>query len=263
MKCVILGIIAYSLLLVGCYDRNSDGNISPLTEQANIKIGTITDMASATTAHTITSDMVCVGRISTSDKEGNFYRSIFIEDETGGLEVLLGIYDIVSQYPVGLEVALRLRDCAIMKVGGVTQVGLPPRSFDSSPRDFEAQVIIDKHLTRGISIAPIEPLECNISSLSTSLCGRLIRIENLQYIAEATNDTEPTMVGYTRFEDSEGCAIYCNISKYADFADTTPPTELVSIQGILFHEDIGSNRGLQFVIKPSLKDDIQMSDSSH
>ena len=264
MKCVILGIMAFSLLLVGCYDRSNEGEIDPFAEQANTKIGTLTDMASATSAHTVTSNIICVGRITTSDKEGHFYRSMFVEDATGGVEVLLGIYDIASQYPVGLEVALHLQDCAVMKVGGVTQVGLPPRSFDSAPRDLESQVVIDKHIARGSNISPIEPLQRDAASLSTSLCGRLIRIENLQHIAEiTTEEIEPTMVGYTRFEDGEGSAIYCHISQYADFASIAPPTEIVSIQGILYHEDIGSNRGVQFVIKPSSKDDIQVVDSNN
>ena len=44
--------------------------------------------------HTISSDIVCVGRVTSSDSEGNFYRSMFVEDSTAAVEILLGTYNI-------------------------------------------------------------------------------------------------------------------------------------------------------------------------
>ncbi len=257
MRGNILGLILVLLLFGGCYDRSGYGDNGSFGVVPNTSIATLASVASTTSCHTINSDMVCVGRVTTSDREGNFYRTMFVEDETGAAEVLLGIYDIATQYPEGVEVALRLRGCAIRKESGVVQIGLPPYSYDTKPREFESQVIIDSHIVRGVSVAPLEPRHTDIASLSTVGCGRLVRVEGLHYVPDENLDTEPQMVGYSRFVDSEERELYCYISEYADFADIAVPTTEVTLQGVLLYENVGGDRGVQYVIKPSRAEDVE------
>lgn len=257
MRGNILGLILALLLFGGCYDRSGYGDNGSFGVVPNTSIATLASVASTTSCHTINSDMVCVGRVTTSDREGNFYRTMFVEDETGAAEVLLGIYDIATQYPEGVEVALRLRGCAIRKESGVVQIGLPPYSYDTKPREFESQVIIDSHIVRGVSVAPLEPRHTDIASLSTVGCGRLVRVEGLHYVPDENLDTEPQMVGYSRFVDSEESELYCYISEYADFADIAVPTTEVTLQGVLLYENVGGDRGVQYVIKPSRAEDVE------
>ena len=262
MKCVILAIMTLSLLLGGCYDNHDCGAEESFAGGETTSISRLYDIASATSCHTITSDMVCVGRVTTSDREGNFYRTMFVEDATGGVEVLVGIYDIASQYPEGLEVALHLKDCAIMKRNGVVVAGLPPQSYDNSPREFESQVVIDSHIVRGNSVEPIVPMLTDVATLSVEKCGCSVRIENLRYVPSDTTIEEPRLVGYCRFEDSEGRAVFCYISEYADFANIVAPTTEVALQGILLYENVGGGNGQQFVLKPSCEDDIKVLSSA-
>lgn len=254
MKRLFAAILLFLSAAVGCYDSHKAPLLEEVTMQANCAIGQLRQLCSSGCYNVVT-DIVCIGRVVSSDKEGNFYRSVVVEDESGGVEIKLGTYNIESQYPVGLMVTLCLNGTAIMVEDGVVKMGLPPQSFDTAPREMEAQSVINKHLIRGSSIEDISPMVCDIASLSLSLCGRFVRVENLLYSPlEGYEEKE-----YYLFMDSSGRSICSHISSYADFANFDIPTSKLSIQGILYYENVGMGIGKQFVIKPRLKDDISNS----
>ena len=247
------GVILTALFLFcGCYDNHNEPPTEPFSMRANAKVEAVRQLCS-NGCYNIVSDIVCVGNVTSSDRDGNFYRSVFIEDETGAIEIKLGIYNIAAQYPVGLMVALRLKGCAVMLDNGILQVGLPPQSFDTAPREFEAQEVIDQHIIRSNSIEEITPLVLDIPSLHTSLCGRFVRISGLYYVPLADSEGNSE---YYRFIDNEERIILAYISPYADFSAIALPTTTTTIQGILCHESVGGGMGRQFVIKPRFADDI-------
>lgn len=239
------------LLLGGCYDSHSTSPTRPFAEHANIEIGGLRRLCESGYCN-ISSDMVCVGRITSSDREGNFYRSMVVEDVTGAVEVRLGTYNIASQYPVGTIVALRLKGTAIMVEDGVVQVGLPPQSFDNEPREFEAQEIIDRHIVRDTSREEVEPMLSAIQSIDVTHCGRFVRVEGVQHTPFVDSEEDE----YYRFTDIVGNQIFVEISEHSDFATLDLPSVATSIQGILYHKTIGGDVELQFVIKPRFADDI-------
>jgi hypothetical protein len=149
-----------------------------------------------------------------------------------------------------------------MHENGVMQVGLPPQSFDSAPREMEAQEVIDKHIIRSNSVEPTTPLSCHINSLNHSLCGRFIRIDNRHHSPLPDREECTTLSGYHRFTDIENNAIFSYISPYADFANKEIPTSGISLQGILYYETVGMGIGGQYVIKPRFEDDISISDDT-
>ena len=247
-------LILFLLFAGGCYDRHDNPSTEEFQAFADCKIAELRAFCK-NGCHTINHDIVCIGRITSSDLEGNFYRSVTIEDDSGGAEIKLGTYNIATQYPVGLLVALNLNGTAVMVENGVVQVGLPPASFDSAPRAMEAQAVIDKHIVRSDSIEPVAPVLYDIEALNISLCGRFIRIDELRHAPLSEEENETTMEGYHRFTDNEGNAVFTYISPYSDIADHEIATA-IDIQGILYHETVGMGIGRQFVIKPRFTDDI-------
>lgn len=248
------------VVLSGCYDNHEGAQSTSLTERDNCNISQLQGRCQDG-LYLVTTDMICRGRVTSSDREGNFYRSIVVEDGSGGAEIKLGIYNTASQYPVGLEVMLHLNGTALMLENGVVQVGLPPQSYDALPREMVAQAVIEQHIVRTDSVEPVQPILCNITSLDASLYGRFIAIENLHY-APIEGEEKNTLEGYSRFEDKEGNSIFVYVSPYADFATSEVPTAKLSVQGILYHETVGLEIDRQFVIKPRFKDDFSISDST-
>ncbi len=254
-------LVLFSTILYGCYDRHKEPLSQDFSEQGNINIIQLRELCK-NGYYNITSEIVCIGRITSSDRQGNFYRSIIIEDESGGAEIKLGAYNLTTQYPVGLTVALHLNGTAVMVENGVITVGLPPQSFDSKPREMEAQEVIDKHIIRSNSVEPIAPLLCDIQMLNSSLCGRFIRIEKVHHSPLPDREESISLGGYHRFTDTENNIIFTNVSTYADFANTEIPLSDVAIQGILYYETVGMGIGDQFVIKPRFEDDISIYDTT-
>ena len=250
-------IIVLLLGFGGCYDSHKESPSGEFAEIGNCNIAQLKQLCK-NGPYTVTSETIFVGRITSSDREGNFYRSMVAESAVGGVEVLLGIYDIASQYPTGLEVAIDMQGCAVMLDRGVLQVGLPPRSYDSTPREFESQAIIDSHIKRSNSVVEINPLGCDITLLDTSLCGRFVSVDNLHPSPIDGYKEE----NYSRFADNNGNAIFLYISQYADFYDIETEQNSYTIQGILYFENLGKNIGWQYVIKPSSKDDITVTNST-
>lgn len=238
-------------VLSGCYDNHSEPPIEPFALRANANIELLYQLA-ADRCYNITSDIVCVGRVTSSDRDGNFYRSMFVEDETGAVEIKLGTYNIAAQYPVGVVVALRLKGTAAMFKDNILQIGLPPQSYDTALREFEVQEVVDRHILRSNTVETLTPRLIPVKSLGTSLCGRFVRVDNIYYKPTA----EDRERGFYRFENDEEYRIFVEISPYSNFLTLEMPASMVSIQGILYHKTVGDRQGRQFVIKPRFADDI-------
>ena len=253
-------LIFASIILGGCYDSHEEPKPAEITREDNCNISHLRALCNEG-IYLITTDLECIGRVTSSDQEGNFYRTIVIDDGSGGLEVKLGIYNSAAQYPVGLMVALHLNGTALMIENGVLQLGLPPYSHDDSPREMASQQIIDQHIARSGSVEPIVPISTDIASLDASTCGIFILVKDIEY-APLDDEEDNLLAGYSRFTDKEGNSIFVYVSPYADFAASEIPASATAIQGILYHEAVGMSLGKQFVIKPRFKDDISTSDSS-
>lgn len=255
----MMRLIALFALIIfatsGCYDNHKVAHSQGAGLEADCTISQLKQRC-ANGCYEIATELTCVGRVTTSDNEGNFYRSMVIEDSTSGVEILLGTYNIASRYPIGTTVAIKLKGTAIMVENGVMQLGLPPHSFDSAPREFESQAVIDSHIVRGTSIEPVTPTVCDITALNSDLCGRLIEIVGITH--SPLEDYEERE--YHRFIDRDGNAVFAYISPYADFTDIEIPTSEMTLRGILYYETVGMGIGKQFVIKPISRDDISTAD---
>ena len=86
MKLLFLVITLFSFVAGGCYDDNSTPASTEFNNSHTCSIAQLQKFCE-NGCYNITSDIICVGRVTSSDREGNFYRSIVIEDDSGGLEI--------------------------------------------------------------------------------------------------------------------------------------------------------------------------------
>jgi hypothetical protein len=120
-----------AMLMVGCSNYTDTPMLEPKLPAANITIEQLRNNTSTLERDIIEEEIVVRGRVTSSDKSGNFYQTIVVEDNTAALEVLVGGYSLESQYPEGLLVALRLKGCATEYRHGVLCVGSKAESFES------------------------------------------------------------------------------------------------------------------------------------
>lgn len=153
----------------------------------------------------VSEDLWIKGRITTSDRSGNFYKSFYIQDDANGpgIEIKVGRTSLHNDYKVGQMVYISLDGLSVGEYGyksgsyggqGTIQIGLKdPQHIKYSTTYIEDQYIIDRHIFRGdvSDIQAISPRK--ISSLpgktdcqatSTSV-GALVTISGLKYAEEA------------------------------------------------------------------------------
>lgn len=181
--------------------------------------------------------VVLTGIVTTSDRAGNFYRTLCIEQNRAAIEIRTGTENSYTRYPVGCRVYLRAEGLCMERRHGVLQIGPPASSSAAEAVDyFQAQSLLDRYLIRGELEEPhLTGTLRTPDELNTSLCGTLILITGLRH--EPTDEEEGCWEGYHRFVDNEGNVLRSYVSPYARFARQPIPAGEVVLRGILQEEE--------------------------
>ncbi len=125
-------------------------------------------------------DVVVEGRVVSSDEAGNFYNTFFIDDGTGGIEIMAGMRWLSATYHPGQRVVVRARGLATGWRDGAMQLGRPPEPGNRFPTGyFLTPAEIEKYVTAELDFASVAPLETTLDALQRAFCGRLVRIGGL------------------------------------------------------------------------------------
>lgn len=230
------------LLLIGCEEfKEPQIHPTPLTTNLSIKeLRTLCGERSLL----IDKEYIIGGYVTSCDKAGNFYRTFCIEDFTGGVEIMAGLYDLHNNFPLGHYVTVKLNGCCVAPHRKVLQIGLPAKSYSPYPTDyFYSRVVLDKHLNCYDKTIDLTPSQLSINSLQEDMCGRIVEISGLKLCSANHPDIwqinqEGKWKGYNFFCDSEGREIAIYTSEYASYADNQIPTTMVSICGIVQYDEI-------------------------
>lgn len=132
------------------------------------------------------------GQVVSSDQSGNLYKEVYIQDETGGIDLKLGRSSIYSEFPRGMWVYVNCLGLTLGAYNGMPQLGAEP---DNNPVDeyetsyIDPQQIIDMHVKRGPQSDPVAPIEITEDQLKAALSagftgelwGKYVTIKNLTY----------------------------------------------------------------------------------
>lgn len=248
MKRLIIFVLLV-LVAVGCdYDR-----FDPITEFAEpdfVPNADLYDIRHSFGAATVIPENIIVkGRVVSSDRAGNFYRTLVIDDGTSALELMLGMDYLYRTYPVGATLTVRLQGLAIDEYNGVLRVGLRPDMWDyRSTAYMSHQAIADRYIYRTTSVAEVVPATFTVSELTPRTCGRLVKVEGL--LADEPDKTWASSRYdiYRKFRTAEGDSIYVETSSYALYANHPLPDERVSVTGVLYYGEVSGGNKV-FIIK--------------
>lgn len=114
----------------------------------------------------ITSDLIISGIVVADDKSGNLYKQLFIEDATGGLQILLDANSLYGTYPVGRRIFIKCKDLCLsdynntMELGVKALVGGVP-SLEGIPAN-----LISKYVVGGSINNPVVPVVVTYAELN-------------------------------------------------------------------------------------------------
>ncbi|MFM6994036.1 MAG: DUF5689 domain-containing protein [Sediminibacterium sp.] len=172
-----------------------------------------------------------------NDEYDNWYKSIVIQDSTGGIMLLLDGQNLFQNYPVGTLIRLRLKDLLLSDYRRMIQlVGAVDSSSGSLVTGGIPVPLFKQHLQILQDNYPVIPIQVQFKNLHDSLQGRLIQLSAIEFSAADTAQTfadKKNKLGASRaLKFCTGGTIYLRTSGYADFAGVQVPNGNGSILGV-------------------------------
>lgn len=240
------------LLAAGCGyndfgEPHPENGVVPLP---NMSVGTLRERCTAGPVSFSGSGVVLSGYVTTSDRAGNFYRSLMLEDNSGAVEVYAGLYDLHNDYPVGCRLVLPADGLTAALDDGLLRIGLPGGSDAEPVVAMESPVIVRRHLLRTDETIAPAALPMTIAGLNDDRLGRLVRISRL--CLDTPSDTTWAVPAKVSVDGTPRSAllkfrcgtdsVYVYTSGYASFAGERVPHVPVSVTGILLSGKVGGRR---------------------
>ena len=257
-KARFIPLLCSLLLGVGCgYDSHTDPTVEFADTTYTATIAELREVAQW--SERVPEGITVAGRVTANDRGGNFYRRIVVEDSSGAVEVLLGLYDLAALYPVGVEVVVRCGGLVADEYNGVLQLGAECYEWS----DYRLEPIATRReIDRRVEVCGVsknlEPLMVtSLGELSDSDFGRLVCIKHARS-EERDMDWGSSEYGSEAdrvFLVGEGERFAVRTSRYADFSTLPIPSEEVTLTGILYRDRVAGEE--MFVLKLRSEDDVE------
>lgn len=187
--------------------------------------------ASITTATLIESQIVISGYITANDESGNVYKQLYLQDETGAINIGIDQSSMFSTYRVGQQVFIELEGLYMVSYGGELQVGYGNTNANRIPwLDFTKHA----HLNGWPNPAKVEPQTVTINGLTASMVNKLIKLENIHFVNGGKNSfSKPDATTNEQIKDANGNVLDVRTSSYSNFAADILPKGTGSLVGVL------------------------------
>ena len=169
-------------MFTGNYDKPEYQQ--PEARVPNMTIADLKDLyvANGNKPVTIETDILVGGQVTTSDKVGNLYKSLYIQDETAGIEVKIGKNGLYNEYKLGQWVYVNCEGLTVGDYNGMIQIGYSDPSGEYETSYMEHSAIVETHVFKGPYADPVEPVTITESQLHDKVnLGRLVTIRDLKY----------------------------------------------------------------------------------
>jgi len=173
----------------------------------------------------ITSDLVISGVVVADDRSGNLYKQLFIQDSTGGLQILLDANSLYGTYPVGRRIYIRCKDLCISDYNGLMALGVKATVAGLPSQEGIPGNLISKYVVGGSMNNPVVPKVVTIAQLGTNMqnqyLGTLIQLDGFAFTSLSGTYSDTSAYKSTVNRDIKNCSnntIIVRTSAYANFA---------------------------------------------
>jgi len=204
-------------------------NIPSVDFESNTTIAELKGMFTSN-LDTITDNIIIQGIVIANDESGNLYKTLFISDNTAGIEIKLDKPGLYNEFKLGQRIYIKCQGMYIGKYNGMQQLGYKYNGAIGRLPD----VLIASHLFRDSlpGAAPV-PVTVTIPGLTTAHLGTLIKLENVYFETPGIPFAETTTTTNRNLKDASDNVILVRTSNYADFAASLLPQGSGSVVGIL------------------------------
>lgn len=186
MKNYIIFQLAFVALLMGSCNSKAyeePAPYKPVSLKVNTTIAELKAMYKGK-ATLIEEDVVIGGKVISTDRYGNVYRSVYIEDKTGGIEVKVGKTALYNWYHPNDTLFVKAKHLVLGAYGNFISLGAPnPTPSDGYQNVWiDIQLWIDMTIFRGRRGSPVIPTVVNSANeITEDMFGRLVTLKNMTY----------------------------------------------------------------------------------
>lgn len=197
---------------------------------ANTTIKALKAMHNSTGAYdVITSDIVISGVVVADDRSGNFYKQLYIQDATGGIQILLDANSLFGTYPVGRRIFIKCNGLCISDYNKTMQLGIKATVAGIPSLEGIPANLISKYVVGGSLNNPVTPIPVTLAQLggtgSTNMqdqyIGSLIQLDGYAFNNLNATYSDTSAYKSTVNLDLKSCSnesIIIRTSAYSNFA---------------------------------------------
>jgi len=217
------------------------GNVDPMDlPEATTTIAALKATHNFGSYTTINSNDIIIGTITADDASGNFFKKIYLQDGSAGIELAINERDLAANFglEIGREIAVNLNGLLLgdfegnISIGGTTFIN---NNGEEQLGGLEPGNISEAILV-GDFVNNITPSVKEISDLDEDDIHSLVRIEGIQFTDDSAGETLADVVAnFSRnldLEDCDGNEIIIRTSSFAGYAGATSPSGNGSVTAI-------------------------------
>lgn len=234
----LLAFVFSILFISACFKHSSYAtNISPNGLDSLVSIRTLKKIHYTGEFETIKNNMAIEGVVVANDESNNLYKSLAVQDSTGGIIIVMDGISLYQNYPVGSVLRIQLKDLILTDYRRMIQI---VAAIDTSTGSMQTTGIPSSLFSQYIKVVKdrplIKPLVVGFKNLHDSLQGRLIKITSVEFASADTGLTfadKKNKIGASRaLKFCTGGTIYLRTSGYADFAGIKLPAGNGDVVGV-------------------------------
>ena len=173
----------------------------------------------------ISTDLIISGVVVADDKSGNFYKQLYIQDSTGGLQILLNANSLYGTYPVGRRIFIRCNGLCISDYNGTMELGIKALVSGSPSLEGIPSNIISRYVIGGSLNNPVVPTVVTLNQLTTGMqdkyLGSLIQLDRFAFSQLNVTYSDTSVYKSTVNRDIKNCTnqtVIVRTSAYSNFA---------------------------------------------
>lgn len=206
------------------------------TLKANKTIKELRDFHKPGAFDKITEDWIIEGVVVADDQSGNYYKTIVIQDATGGIDVKLDANSLYNDYPIGRKIYIKCKDLTISDYNNLVQLGGGTFKNNNGQDQLAGieQLLIPSFVVKGEKDQKVTPREITIPELTPDMMSTLITLKGVQFETpgETYADAPKKATLNKNITDCDNFSIVLRSSGYASFANEKLPDGKGTITGI-------------------------------
>ncbi|MDD2344770.1 MAG: DUF5689 domain-containing protein [Bacteroidales bacterium] len=240
MKSWMFLIIGLSMISTSCVKDDFDNppfNIPVFELPAGAQIISIMDLKAGHTMagqlDTITTidNLYIGGVVIGNDESGNIYKTLMIQDASGGIELKLNKTSLYNEFKVGQKIYVKLQNLVMGDYRGLIQLG---GVYEGGVGQLP-ELAIKNHLFKD-SLPGIPPAARKLNHFNEIVpeyISTLIRFDNVQFVEAGMPYVSPGEEASNRTLNINGGTLVIRNSKYSNFSNNIIPEGKGSVIGIL------------------------------